>query len=90
MCTDFCKLVEFDVKTVTKEELDFDADFSVKVNRSDYCHALVAFFDITFSQCHKPVHFSTGPHAQYTHWKQTVFYLKVRACPSDASLKRAL
>jgi protein arginine N-methyltransferase 1 len=22
------------------------------------------------------VHFSTGPHSKYTHWKQTVFYLE--------------
>lgn len=37
--------------------------------------ALVAYFDIEFSHCHKPIRFSTGPHARYTHWKQTVFYL---------------
>ncbi|KAK5004760.1 hypothetical protein LTR28_007815, partial [Elasticomyces elasticus] len=23
-----------------------------------------------------PVRFSTGPHTKYTHWKQTVFYLR--------------
>ena len=28
-----------------------------------------------FTSSQKPVHFSTGPHANYTHWKQTVFYL---------------
>lgn len=37
-------------------------------------HALLAWFDVRFSACHKPVEFSTGPHAKYTHWKQTVFY----------------
>ena len=25
---------------------------------------------------HKPVRFSTGPFTEYTHWKQTVFYLR--------------
>ena len=35
----------------------------------------MAYFDIEFSHCHKPVRFSTGPHAKYTHWKTTVFYL---------------
>ena len=35
----------------------------------------IAWFDIEFSACHKPVRFSTGPHTKYTHWKQTVFYL---------------
>lgn len=27
-------------------------------------------------QLHKPLSFSTGPFAKYTHWKQTVMYLK--------------
>ena len=37
-------------------------------------HAFLAWFDISFECTHKKVKFSTGPHAQYTHWKQTVFY----------------
>ena len=37
-------------------------------------HAFLAWFDITFACTHKQVQFSTGPQAQYTHWKQTVFY----------------
>ena len=45
------------------------------MRRTDYVHALIAWFDIEFSACHKPVRFSTGPHTKYTHWKQTVFYL---------------
>lgn len=47
----------------------------MSVRRTDYIHALIAWFDIEFSACHKPVRFSTGPHTKYTHWKQTVFYL---------------
>jgi hypothetical protein len=27
-------------------------------------------------QLHKPLAFTTSPFAKYTHWKQTVFYLK--------------
>ena len=37
-------------------------------------HAFLGWFDISFSACHKPINFSTGPQAKYTHWKQTVFY----------------
>jgi protein arginine N-methyltransferase 1 len=44
--------------------------------RNDFIHALIAWFDIDFTACHKPVRFSTGPHTKYTHWKQTVFYLR--------------
>ena len=61
---------------MTPGELTFAAPFKLNVKRNDYVHALVAWFDIEFSHCHKPVRFSTGPHARYTHWKQTVFYLE--------------
>ena len=70
------KMITFDLKTVTLEQLDFTASFDVTVRRTDFCHALVAYFDVEFSACHKPVAFSTGPCDDYTHWKQTVFYLK--------------
>jgi len=45
-------------------------------------HALVAYFSVEFSACHTPVRFSTGPRSEYTHWKQTVFYLDepISAC----------
>ncbi|CCA78036.1 probable HMT1-hnRNP arginine N-methyltransferase [Serendipita indica DSM 11827] len=68
------KAVEFDLQTVKKEDLSFTAPFRLQVSRDDYIHAFLAWFDINFSACHKPVGFSTGPHATYTHWKQTVFY----------------
>ena len=57
-------------------DLNFSHSFKLHVKRNDFIHALVAWFDIDFSACHKPIRFSTGPHAKYTHWKQTVFYLK--------------
>ena len=61
--------------TVTKDELAFEVPFKLKALRNDHCHAFVVYFDMWFQCCHKPIHFSTGPHARYTHWKQTVFYL---------------
>lgn len=51
-------------------------NFRIKGTRNDYVHALVVWFDIRFTKCHKPVYFSTAPFAKYTHWKQTVFYLE--------------
>jgi type I protein arginine methyltransferase len=60
---------------VTPADLTFALPFNLSVRRTDYIHALIAWFDIEFSACHKPVRFSTGPHTKYTHWKQTVFYL---------------
>lgn len=72
--TNPCSIFELDINTVKKEDLSFASDFSVTAKRNDFCHAIISWFDISFSACHKPVQFSTGPHARYTHWKQTVFY----------------
>ncbi|PLW14518.1 hypothetical protein PCANC_00021 [Puccinia coronata f. sp. avenae] len=74
--TNPCAVRTFDLLTVTKEDLAFAAPFSLEATRQDYVHALLGWFDVSFRACHKPVSFSTGPHAKYTHWKQTVFYLK--------------
>jgi len=70
-----CSILEIDLYTVTKEELDFSSKFQLTFNRDDYCHAIVAYFDVVFSKTHTKISFSTGPRATYTHWKQTVFYL---------------
>ena len=74
--TNQTKILEVNIETVTKEELDFLGEFKINARRSDYVHAFVAYFDCTFSKCHKPITFSTSPHSEYTHWKQTVFYLQ--------------
>ncbi|KAG0170556.1 type I protein arginine N-methyltransferase Rmt1 [Apophysomyces sp. BC1015] len=65
---------EIDIATVKKEDLTFKVPFKITATRDDYIHAFISWFDIDFTHCHKPVYFSTGPHAKYTHWKQTVFY----------------
>lgn len=65
-----------DLYTVTVNDLTFKVPFKITAQRDDYIHALISYFDISFDACHKPIEFSTGPHAKYTHWKQTVFYLK--------------
>merc|ERR1711936_899766 len=74
--TDSCMMKEIDLKTVKVEDLNFDVPFEIRVRRNDYLHAFVVFFTVDFSACHKRTGFSTGPEARYTHWKQTVFYLK--------------
>ena len=69
-------LKEIDIQTCTKDDIPFEAGFSLTLKRNDYIHALVSFFNIEFTKCHKRVGFSTAPEAPYTHWKQTVFYLE--------------
>jgi len=76
-----CLIKTIDLNTVVVSDLDFAAPFSLKAHRDDFCHALVAYFDVSFNGgCHKPLGFSTGPHVRNTHWKQTVFYLKEALC----------
>jgi protein arginine N-methyltransferase 1 len=67
---------EIDIYTVKKEDLTFKVPFEITGIRDDYVHAFIAWFDIIFGCCHKPVSFSTSPFSRYTHWKQTVFYTK--------------
>lgn len=82
--TTACGFRTIDLNTVTIEgnlllcfifmvlELTFDVPWSIKATRNDYIHAFITYFDIQFKACHKPIHFSTGPHAKYTHWKQVI------------------
>jgi len=71
-----CLLKEIDIQTCTKADIPFQSDFLIQLKRNDYVQALVTFFNIEFTHCHKRVGFSTAPEAPYTHWKQTVFYLQ--------------
>ncbi|TDL26105.1 S-adenosyl-L-methionine-dependent methyltransferase [Rickenella mellea] len=72
--TDPCMFKHIDLRTAKKEDLTFSAPFSLTSTRNDYVHAFLAWFDVSFDCTHKKVSFTTGPHAKYTHWKQTVFY----------------
>jgi type I protein arginine methyltransferase len=74
--TDPASVITLDLYTCTTADLAFEIPFNLKCRRDDFVHALVAWFDIDFTACHKPIRFSTGPHTKYTHWKQTVFYLR--------------
>jgi len=74
--TSSCLVREIDIQTIKKEDIPFEAPFQLEVRRNDYIQALVSYFNIEFSHCHKRVGFSTSPEAPYTHWKQTVFYLE--------------
>ncbi|CEP60041.1 protein-arginine omega-N methyltransferase HMT1 LALA0_S01e01662g [Lachancea lanzarotensis] len=72
------KLVEFDLNTITVADLAFKSKFKLEAKNQDFINGLISWFDIEFPapKGKKPVTFSTGAHAPYTHWKQTVFYLE--------------
>ena len=58
-----------------KEDLAFETSFELVANHTETVHALIAHFDVRFDFAPKPFGFSTSARAEYTHWKQTVFYL---------------
>ena len=70
LVTNNCLIKEIDIQTVKKEEIPFTSPFHLQFKRNDYLHALVAFFTVEFSHCHKRIGFSTSPEHNYTHWKQ--------------------
>lgn len=41
-------------------DASFTAPFKLVAERDDYFHALVAYFDVSFTKCHKLTGFSTG------------------------------
>jgi len=45
---------------MTPGDASFTASFKLVAERSDYIHALVAYFDVSFTKCHKLMGFSTG------------------------------
>lgn len=53
---------EVDIYTVKVEDLTFTSPFCLQVKRNDYVHALVAYFNIEFTRCHKRTGFSTSEH----------------------------
>ncbi|KAM4592573.1 protein arginine N-methyltransferase 3 [Odontesthes bonariensis] len=67
----------FDCNSVCLSELEFTADFCLKMTSTTDCTAIVGYFDIFFDKgCSNKVTFSTSPHVTKTHWKQTVFLLE--------------
>ncbi|KAK1313303.1 Protein arginine N-methyltransferase 1.1 [Acorus calamus] len=84
--TDSCVLKTMDVSKMIPGDASFKAPFELVAERDDYIHALVAYFDVSFTMCHKITGFSTGPRSRATHWKQTVLYLEdvLTICEGEA------
>ncbi|KAI6679595.1 hypothetical protein NL676_033476 [Syzygium grande] len=82
-----CQLLKtMDISKMGPGDASFTAPFKLVAERDDYIHALVAYFDVSFTKCHKLTGFSTGPRSRATHWKQTVLYLEdvLTICEGEA------
>lgn len=73
--SDYCCILDIDLVKMKQEEVNFSSFYSIKMNYTDRVHALVTWFDTTFSDLTRPVCLTTSPFKKYTHWKQSVFYL---------------
>lgn len=74
LVTSAYKFFDFDINTVTLEELEFHRKFKLEAIDSDLCHAFIVWWDAFFPG-DLVTKLPTGPANQYTHWKQTVFYM---------------
>ncbi|KAJ6698918.1 PROTEIN ARGININE N-METHYLTRANSFERASE [Salix purpurea] len=82
-----CQLLKtMDISKMASGDTSFTVPFKLVAERDDYIHALVAYFDVSFTKCHKLMGFSTGPRSRATHWKQTVLYLEdvLTICQGEA------
>ncbi|PKA56276.1 putative protein arginine N-methyltransferase 1 [Apostasia shenzhenica] len=84
-----CQLLKtMDISKMAAGDVSFTVPFKLVAERNDFIHALVAYFDVSFTKCHKLMGFSTGPRSRATHWKQTVLYLEdvLTICEGEALL----
>ncbi|XP_057823707.1 probable protein arginine N-methyltransferase 1 isoform X2 [Cryptomeria japonica] len=84
-----CQLLKtMDISKMSPGDASFTASFKLVAERNDFVHALVAYFDVAFTNCHKVMGFSTGPRSRATHWKQTVMYLEdvITMCEGESLL----
>ncbi|KAK1312062.1 putative protein arginine N-methyltransferase 1 [Acorus calamus] len=62
--TNSCLLKTMDISKMIPGDASFTAPFKLVAERNDYIHALVAYFDVSFTKCHKFTGFSTGPRSK--------------------------
>lgn len=70
-------LQEVDIYTVKTEDLSFTSAFCLQIQRNDYVHALVTYFHIEFTKCHKKTGFSTGEWTPSV-WRDSSIHLPTR------------
>lgn len=67
--SDYCCVLDLDLIKCKASDVEFSNNYSLTMNYTDKCHALVTWFDTTFSDLKNPVVLSTSPLKKYTHWK---------------------
>ena len=76
LMSDHCCIVDVNLVTMKQDDVNFSSQYKLNMDYTDKVHALVTWFDCTFSDLTRPVVLTTSPLKKYTHWKQSVFYLE--------------
>jgi type I protein arginine methyltransferase len=71
-----CPVYCVDLNCVQMEDVGFVNSYTIQFTRKEFMHGLVAWFEVEFAQCHRPIVINTSPREEVTRWKQTVFYLE--------------
>ena len=71
-----CRILDIDLYTVKKEDLDFSSKYEITFTRDDRLSGLVAWFDTGFTKLTNKYNLTTSPYKKSTHWSQTIFYTK--------------
>lgn len=50
-------------------DVEFTAEYNLKMNFDETVHGVVAWWDSDFSRLQNPVTLSTSPYSKSTHWK---------------------
>jgi type I protein arginine methyltransferase len=87
--TNVVSIKEVPVYTIRKFWLDFTSPFTLVSTRNGYIHGFLGYFDTWFTRDNRDIPlsqnigdvedvlgFTTGPHGEVTHWKQTIFLLE--------------
>ena len=72
--TNNCKILELDLYTCKKEDVEFSSAYELTFSYSDSISGLIGWFDCEFKKLANPVTLTTSPYCKPTHWKQTTFY----------------
>ena len=73
------KIAEFDIQTVTEEELrKISSNFSFSVNKESVFHGFTIWFEVefpSFIEDQKPITLTNSPFHPITHWKHDCFLI---------------
>jgi len=59
--SDSCSIIDLDLMTMNKDDVEFSSHYSLRMNYNDKVHALVSWFDCAFSSVTRPVILTTSP-----------------------------